>query len=131
MRMGKGKGSFDHWAARVAVNQLILELKGTVHEQVVRDAFRLAGNKLPGEYILKQIPVVRPKLSRETRPMGVCKERRASSCGHYEIGGWFDVGGSKTAKKEACAFGVGPRAGAHLNIEYNTISKSIAYLYSV
>ncbi|KAH8888312.1 ribosomal protein L16 [Thozetella sp. PMI_491] len=50
MRMGKGKGSFDHWAARVAVNQVIFELKGDVHEQVVRDAFRLAGNKLPGEY---------------------------------------------------------------------------------
>ncbi|KAI1817079.1 ribosomal protein L16p/L10e [Poronia punctata] len=50
IRMGKGKGSFDHWAARVAVNQIILELKGLVHEQVVRDAFRLAGNKLPGQW---------------------------------------------------------------------------------
>lgn len=49
MRMGKGKGSFDHWAARVAVNQIILELRGMVHEQVARDAFRLAGNKLPGK----------------------------------------------------------------------------------
>ncbi|CAK7217074.1 39S ribosomal protein L16, mitochondrial [Sporothrix bragantina] len=50
MRMGKGKGSFDHWAARVAVNRIIFELRGAVHEQVVRDAFRLAGNKLPGQY---------------------------------------------------------------------------------
>ncbi|KAI0203101.1 ribosomal protein L16p/L10e [Astrocystis sublimbata] len=50
MRMGKGKGSFDHWAARVAVNQICLELRGVVHEQVVRDAFRLAGNKLPGQW---------------------------------------------------------------------------------
>ncbi|KAI1745448.1 ribosomal protein L16p/L10e [Xylaria scruposa] len=50
MRMGKGKGGFDHWAARVAVNQIILELRGVVHEQVVRDAFRLVGNKLPGQY---------------------------------------------------------------------------------
>lgn len=49
MRMGKGKGSFDHWATRVAINQIVLELKGLVHEQVVRDAFRLAGNKLPGK----------------------------------------------------------------------------------
>ena len=48
MRMGKGKGSFDYWATRVAVNQVVLELKGLVHEQIVRDAFRLAGNKLPG-----------------------------------------------------------------------------------
>lgn len=50
MRMGKGKGSFDHWATRVAVNQIVLELKGRVHEQVFRDAFRLAGNKLPGQW---------------------------------------------------------------------------------
>ncbi|OAA67174.1 mitochondrial large ribosomal subunit [Niveomyces insectorum RCEF 264] len=50
MRMGKGKGSFDHWAARVAVNRIIFELRGAVHEQIVRDAFRLAGNKLPGQY---------------------------------------------------------------------------------
>ena len=48
MRMGKGKGSFDHWAARVAVNQVLFEVRGMLHEQVVRDAFRLAGNKLPG-----------------------------------------------------------------------------------
>lgn len=46
--MGKGKGSFDHWASRVAVSRVIFELKGEIHEQVVRDAFRLAGNKMPG-----------------------------------------------------------------------------------
>ncbi|KAF2273363.1 ribosomal protein L16 [Westerdykella ornata] len=49
-RMGKGKGSFDHWTARVAVSKIIFEIKGELHEQVVRDAFRLAGNKLPGLY---------------------------------------------------------------------------------
>lgn len=48
-RMGKGKGSFDRWTARVAVSKIIFEIKGDLHEQVVRDAFRLAGNKLPGE----------------------------------------------------------------------------------
>ncbi|CAJ2511611.1 Uu.00g072360.m01.CDS01 [Anthostomella pinea] len=60
MRMGKGKGSFDHWAARVAVNQIILELRGMLHEQVVRDAFRLAGNKLPGqwEFVKKGEPAI-------------------------------------------------------------------------
>jgi ribosomal protein L16/L10AE len=46
--MGKGKGSFDHWACRVAVNQILFEIRGLLHEQVIRDAFRLAGNKLPG-----------------------------------------------------------------------------------
>ncbi|KAG9544099.1 hypothetical protein KCU71_g17502, partial [Aureobasidium melanogenum] len=49
-RMGKGKGSFDYWASRVAVSKIIFELKGELHEQVVKDAFRLAGNKLPGLY---------------------------------------------------------------------------------
>lgn len=49
-RMGKGKGSFDYWASRVAVSKIIFELKGDLHEQVVKDAFRLAGNKLPGQY---------------------------------------------------------------------------------
>ncbi|KAL8807640.1 MAG: hypothetical protein Q9182_000624 [Xanthomendoza sp. 2 TL-2023] len=50
VRMGKGKGSFDYWAARVAVSRIIFELKGDLHEQIVRDAFRIAGNKLPGLY---------------------------------------------------------------------------------
>lgn len=49
VRMGKGKGSFDYWAARVAVSRILFELKGDLHEQIVRDAFRLAGNKLPGK----------------------------------------------------------------------------------
>lgn len=48
--MGKGKGSFDHWASRIAVSKVIFEVKGDIHEQVVRDAFRLAGNKMPGEF---------------------------------------------------------------------------------
>ncbi|KAE9375557.1 ribosomal protein L16 [Stipitochalara longipes BDJ] len=50
VRMGKGKGSFDHWASRIAVSKVIFELKGDIHEQVARDAFRLAGNKMPGQY---------------------------------------------------------------------------------
>ncbi|KAF2745951.1 50S ribosomal protein L16 [Sporormia fimetaria CBS 119925] len=59
-RMGKGKGSFDRWTARVAVSKIIFELKGELHEQVVRDAFRLAGNKLPGlyEFVKKGDPPV-------------------------------------------------------------------------
>lgn len=50
VRMGKGKGSFDHWASRIAVSKIIFELKGELHEQIVRDAFRLAANKMPGLY---------------------------------------------------------------------------------
>ena len=59
-RMGKGKGRFDYWAARVPVSRIIFELKGEIHETVVRDAFRLAGNKLPGlyEFVRKGDPPV-------------------------------------------------------------------------
>ena len=58
--MGKGKGSFDHWASRVAVSKVLFELKGDVHETIVRDAMRLAGNKLPGlyEFVRKGDPPV-------------------------------------------------------------------------
>ncbi|MCJ1295291.1 mitochondrial ribosomal large subunit component [Xylographa carneopallida] len=52
VRMGKGKGSFDYWASRVAVSKIIFELKGELHEQIVRDAFRLAAAKMPGLYEL-------------------------------------------------------------------------------
>ena len=50
VRMGKGKGKFDYWAARIPVSRIIFELKGDVHEKVVREAFRLAGHKMPGQY---------------------------------------------------------------------------------
>lgn len=48
-RMGTGKGRFDHWAARVPVSRVIFELSGDCHEQIIRDALRLAANKMPGE----------------------------------------------------------------------------------
>ena len=48
-RMGTGKGRFDHWAARVPVSRVIFELSGDCHEQIIRDAMRLAANKMPGK----------------------------------------------------------------------------------
>ncbi|GJD01642.1 ribosomal protein L16p/L10e [Colletotrichum higginsianum] len=36
--------------ARVAVNQIVFEIRGMLHEAVAKDAFRLAGNKLPGQW---------------------------------------------------------------------------------
>jgi ribosomal protein L16/L10AE len=48
--MGTGKGSMDYWAARVPVSRVIFELKGEIHEQIVKDAFRIASAKLPGIY---------------------------------------------------------------------------------
>jgi large subunit ribosomal protein L16 len=45
-RMGKGKGSVDHWVAVVKPGRVIFEVSG-VPEDVARDALRLAGYKLP------------------------------------------------------------------------------------
>ena len=50
LRMGKGKGKFDYWAARIAVSRIIFELKGDLHEKVAREAFRLAADKMPGAF---------------------------------------------------------------------------------
>ncbi|PWW77551.1 ribosomal protein L16 [Tuber magnatum] len=50
VRMGTGKGTHKFWATRVPVSCLVFELKGEVHEQIVKEAFRLAGNKMPGKY---------------------------------------------------------------------------------
>lgn len=50
-RMGKGKGAFDHWMARVPTGKVIFEMDGdNLHEKVAREAFRKAGSKLPGVY---------------------------------------------------------------------------------
>ncbi|KAF3163309.1 mitochondrial ribosomal large subunit component, variant 2 [Orbilia oligospora] len=50
MRMGGGKGSFDHWASRVGVMKVIFEIKGDIHEKIARDALRLAAAKMPGMF---------------------------------------------------------------------------------
>lgn len=50
--MGTGKGSLDYWAARVPVSRIVFELKGEIHEQVARDAFRVASAKMPGVFSL-------------------------------------------------------------------------------
>ncbi|KAL2872733.1 mitochondrial 54S ribosomal protein uL16m [Aspergillus lucknowensis] len=59
-RMGKGKGKFDYWAARVGVSRIVFELKGDIHEKVAKEAFRLAGHKLPGlwEFVNKGDPPI-------------------------------------------------------------------------
>ncbi|WP_332060950.1 MULTISPECIES: 50S ribosomal protein L16 [unclassified Bartonella] len=46
VRMGKGKGSVDYWAARVAPGRVMFELDG-VPEDVAREALRLGAAKLP------------------------------------------------------------------------------------
>ena len=44
-RMGKGKGSVDHWVATVKPGRILYEMEG-VPEEVAREAFRLASHKL-------------------------------------------------------------------------------------
>lgn len=45
-RMGKGKGSPEHWVAVVKPGRIMFELSG-VSEEVAREAMRLAMHKLP------------------------------------------------------------------------------------
>lgn len=45
-RMGKGKGSPEYWVAVVKPGRVMFELAG-VSEDIAREAFRLAANKLP------------------------------------------------------------------------------------
>ena len=46
VRMGKGKGSVDYWAARVHPGRVMFEIDG-VDETVAREALRLGAAKLP------------------------------------------------------------------------------------
>ncbi|MBX3250675.1 MAG: 50S ribosomal protein L16 [Myxococcales bacterium] len=45
-RMGKGKGSVELWVAVVKPGKVLYEIEG-VTEEVAREAFRIAGHKLP------------------------------------------------------------------------------------
>lgn len=45
-RMGKGKGSVEEWVAVIKPGKVLFEIEG-VTEEMARNAFRLAGNKLP------------------------------------------------------------------------------------
>jgi len=46
VRMGKGKGNVDFWCSKVQPGTMLYEMEG-VSEEVAREAFRLAANKLP------------------------------------------------------------------------------------
>ncbi len=46
VRMGKGKGSPEYWAAKVKPGRIMFEIDG-VNEAVAREALRLAAAKLP------------------------------------------------------------------------------------
>ena len=46
VRMGKGKGSIDYWAAKVKPGRIMFEIDG-VSEVIAREALRLGAMKLP------------------------------------------------------------------------------------
>ena len=56
VRMGKGKGSIDHWVAPVRPGRILFEIGGGVSFEVAREAMRLAQRKLP----IKTRVVIRP-----------------------------------------------------------------------
>ena len=49
VRMGGGKGAVEEWAADIIPGRVMYELSG-VDEKMAREAFRLAGHKLPVAY---------------------------------------------------------------------------------
>jgi large subunit ribosomal protein L16 len=46
VRQGKGKGNVEYWVAQIQPGRMLYEMEG-VPEDVAREAFRLAGAKLP------------------------------------------------------------------------------------
>ena len=46
VRMGKGKGSVEHWVAEIQPGRMLYEMEG-VAEEIAREAFTLAAAKLP------------------------------------------------------------------------------------
>ncbi|MFH1381890.1 MAG: 50S ribosomal protein L16 [Chloroflexota bacterium] len=55
-RMGSGKGAPDHWVAVVKPGRILFEIAG-VEEQMAKEAFRLAGHKLPisTKFLIKEL----------------------------------------------------------------------------
>jgi len=56
VRMGKGKGAIDHWAASVHPGRILFEVGGGVPMDLAKESMRLAQQKLP----IKTKFVVRP-----------------------------------------------------------------------
>jgi large subunit ribosomal protein L16 len=57
VRMGSGKGSVDHYAAKVKPGRVMFEMDG-VPEEIAREAMRLAAHKLPVQtrFVIRQVP---------------------------------------------------------------------------
>ena len=56
VRMGSGKGNVEEWAAVVKEGKIMFEMTD-VTEEIAREAFRLAGHKLPikTKFVVKEV----------------------------------------------------------------------------
>jgi large subunit ribosomal protein L16 len=56
VRMGKGKGNVEYWVCKIQPGKMLYEMEG-VHEDVAREAFRLAAAKLPFKtnFVVRQV----------------------------------------------------------------------------
>ena len=56
VRQGKGKGNVEYWVAQIQPGRMLYEIEG-VPEELAREAFRLAGTKLPvkTEFVCRQV----------------------------------------------------------------------------
>ena len=70
VRMGGGKGGVEEWAADVLPGRVMYEISG-VDEKTAREAFRLAGHKLPVGYKF----LVRGVIHEPDESQGICVER--------------------------------------------------------
>jgi large subunit ribosomal protein L16 len=57
VRMGSGKGNVEYWAAKVQPGKMLYELEG-IPEELAREAFRLAGDKLPVKSIFVRRTII-------------------------------------------------------------------------
>jgi large subunit ribosomal protein L16 len=57
VRMGSGKGSVDHYVAKVRAGRIMFEMDG-VTEEVAKEAMRLAAHKLPVKtrFMVREVP---------------------------------------------------------------------------
>lgn len=58
-RMGKGKGAFEYWAARIPIGRVLFEIGGDgMRKELAEHALKQAAFHLPGKYeiIVKQTP---------------------------------------------------------------------------
>ena len=65
-RMGKGKGSLDHWVSVVKPGRILFEIEG-VNKEMAEEAFRNAGHKLPMKTkLVERLSLIH--ISEPTRP---------------------------------------------------------------